>query len=127
MMKRIFSIILIILFTVTFLSTYTVASTPSIGSIISSAEDFEKEGKTGSEDTIDGTKLNNTSNLIYNSLLIAGVCVAVIIATVLGIQFITGSVEQKVRVKESLMPFTIGCIVLFGAFGIWRLIILILK
>lgn len=84
-------------------------------------------GKDGNTTTIDGQMLNDTSNFIYNTLLIIGICIAVLIGTVLGIQFITGSVEQKVKVKESLIPFVVGCVVIFSAFGIWKLVIEILK
>ena len=46
---------------------------------------------------------------------------------ILGIQFITGSVEQKAKVKDSLIPFIVGCVAIFGAFGIWKLVITLLK
>ena len=36
-----------------------------------------------------------------------------------------GSVEQQAKVKEMLMPYAIGCIVIFGAFGIWKLAVTI--
>lgn len=94
---------------------------------VEGADDFLNEGKTGSNDTINFDMLNDTSSIIYNILLVVGTCAAVIIAAVLGIQFITGSVEQKVKVKEALIPFVIGCVVLFGAFGIWRLVIILLR
>jgi hypothetical protein len=53
--------------------------------------------------------------------------VAIIIGLVLGIQFMVGSVEQKAKVKDSLLPYIIGCIVIFGAFGIWKLVLTILE
>ena len=34
-----------------------------------------------------------------------------------------GSIEEKANIKESLIPFVIGCIVVFGAFGIWRIFV----
>ena len=33
-----------------------------------------------------------------------------------------GSIEEKAQVKEALIPFIIGCIVVFGAFGIWKIV-----
>lgn len=38
-----------------------------------------------------------------------------------------GSVEQKAKVKDSLLPYIIGCIVIFGAFGIWKIVLTILE
>ena len=45
-----------------------------------------------------------------------------IVITALGIKFMLGSVEEKAKVKETLIPFTIGCIIIFGAYIIWRLV-----
>ena len=36
-----------------------------------------------------------------------------------------GSMEEKAQIKEALIPFVIGCIVAFGAFGIWKIFITI--
>ncbi len=38
-----------------------------------------------------------------------------------------GSVEQKAKVKDSLVPYIVGCIVIFGAFGIWKLVLTLLE
>ena len=68
-------------------------------------------------------ELKELSDTIYNVLLIIGTVIAVIIGAILGIQFITGSVEQKAKVKDSLIPFIIGCVIIFGAFGIWKIVV----
>lgn len=128
MVKKGIYIIIITLLLLTFFSAFSNTQAVSISNIISGAQNFENDGKQGyADNTINTQVLSDTSDLIYNTLLIVGTCVAVIIAAVLGIQFITGSVEQKVKVKESLLPFIVGCVVLFGAFGIWRLVILLLR
>lgn len=128
MVKRAVYVILITILLLTFFSAFTKVQAVSIGNIISGAKNFENEGKQGySDNTLNTDVLDSTASLIYNTLLIVGTCIAVIIAAVLGLQFITGSVEQKVKVKESLLPFIVGCIVLFGAFGIWKLVIILLR
>lgn len=126
MIKKIFLlfIIILLLLSSTFLCEVQALS---IGNIINSTENFVEDGKENADDAMNMAKLNRISNIIYNTLLIIGICVAVIIATILGIQFITGSVEQKVKVKESLVPFLVGCIVIFSAFGIWKLVIELLR
>lgn len=106
---------------------HNIVQATSLSNIFGGADNFVNQGKTDADNTLDMEALNNASDLVYNTLLILGTCIAVIIAVVLGIQFITGSVEQKVKVKESLIPFVIGCVVIFGAFGIWRLVIVILR
>lgn len=127
MIKKISVILLIILLSITFFSSYSNVQATSISNMINGAQGFINTGKNDAENAIDMEQLNNVSDIIYNVLLIIGTCVAVIIASVLGIQFITGSVEQKVKVKESLIPFIVGCVVLFGAFGIWRLVIILIR
>lgn len=42
-----------------------------------------------------------------------------IVGTILGIQFMVASAEDKAKVKEAIVPYVVGCIVIFGAFTIW--------
>lgn len=126
MIKKIFLTLLIIIL-ILFIFSINKVNAISIGNIIGGAENFVNEGKSNANDAINSTAMQNTSSLIYNTLLIVGICAATIVGTVLGVQFITGSVEQKVKVKESLIPFLIGSVVLFSAFGIWKLVITILR
>lgn len=90
--------------------------------IIGGADNFVNSGK-GSTDGINETKMKEGSSLLYNVLLTIGICVAIIIGAILGIQFMVGSVEQKAKVKDSLIPFVVGCVIIFGAFGIWRMVL----
>ncbi len=92
-----------------------------LGNVFSGGDSFIYAGKKGST-KIDEEKLKSTSSDIYNILLVIGICVAVITISVLGIKFMIGSIEEKAQVKESLIPFVIGCIVVFGAFGIWKMV-----
>ena len=39
----------------------------------------------------------------------------------------TAGIDKKVEVKQALFPYFISCIVLFGAFGIWKLVITIMN
>lgn len=122
MKRKIFFILII--FILMICSTHIVQAT-TISNIIQGADGFITNGS--SSDMIAGDKIKNLSDIIYNVLLIPGTVIAVIVGSVLGIQFITGSVEQKAKVKDSLIPFVIGCVVIFGAFGIWKLVITILR
>lgn len=60
---------------------------------------------------------------LYFIVLGIGIAVAVIIGIVLGIQLITSGVEGQAKVKEKLLPYAIGCIVIFGGLGIWRAVV----
>ena len=122
MAKKVLFFLLIIILLI---CSTNIVQAKSITDIIKGADDFIETGK--SKDVIATDKLKNASDLIYNTLLIVGIVVAVIAGTILGIQFITGSVEQKAKVKDSLIPFIVGCVIIFGAFGIWKLVITILR
>ena len=122
MAKKVLFVLLIIILLIC--STNIVQAT-SISNIIKGADEFIKNGS--SETSIDSDNLKKMSDIIYNVLLIIGIVIAVIAGAILGIQFITGSVEQKAKVKDSLIPFVVGCVIIFGAFGIWKLVITILR
>ena len=133
MKKNIISLIFIITFIIFILLTSTY-STFALGDIFSGAETFEKVGANtyGTEGTIVSglittDSLKKASNSIYNILLTVGVVAAVIIGIVIGIQFITGSAEEKAKVKETLIPYISGCIIVFGAFIIWKIVVTVLQ
>lgn len=95
--------------------------------ILNTGQNFLEQGKNETEQnaTINAVKLKNTTDMIYNILLASGVVISVIVGAILGIQIMWGSIEQKTKAKEALMPYTLGCIVVFGAFGIWKLCVTI--
>ena len=99
------------------------------GNIISSGDTFVEEGKTaneGEEVTINNDDIQKEFNDMYNILFAIGVVFSVIIGAMLGLKYMFGSIEEQVKVKESLIGYVIGCFVIFGAFGIWKFVILIL-
>ena len=99
-------------------------SDTTIGTIISGADDFLNMG---ASNVLPEGNIQEMSNIIYNTLLIIGIIIAVIVGLFLGIQFVTGSVEQKSKIKESLIAYIVGCVVIFGAFGIWKLVVTVLQ
>lgn len=109
------------------MNTYTkqdYSSDTSLSDVISGGDSFIDAGKDGSA-KIDKGSLQNASSSIYNILLICGVIIAVLIGSIMGIKFMIGSVEEKAEIKAALVPFVIGCIVVFGAFGIWKIVVTI--
>ena len=96
----------------------------SINQIMSSADNFISNADTNN--TISESNMQNTTNLIYNVLFGIGLIATVVCGIVLGIQFMVASAEGQAQVKEKLFPYVTGCIIIFGAFGIWKLIMLLL-
>lgn len=85
------------------------------------ADNFLKSA--GSGITVDKDQLTSASDEIYNTLTSIGMIVAVIVGMILGITYMMTGAVDKAKVKESIMPYLLGCIVIFGAFGIWKLVI----
>lgn len=98
-----------------------------LGGVIDDANNFIQNGEnsTNQNSVTDDGKLKETSNKIYNVLLAIGIVLSVIIGGILGIQIMWGSIEQQVKAKEMLMPYAAGCVVIFGAFGIWKICVTI--
>jgi len=98
----------------------------SIDDMINDAKSFISQGIIKYAN--DGDKsLKNVSNTVYNILLVAGTSIAVIMGAILGIKLMASGVEQKAEVKKLLIPYVVGCIVIFGGFGIWKLAVTILQ
>ena len=77
------------------------------------------------EDSTDaGKSLDDT---IYNILLTVGVIAAVLVGAVIGIKLMVSGIEGKVEAKQLLVPYVVGCVMIFGGFGIWKLIVTILQ
>ena len=64
---------------------------------------------------------------MYGILLAIGVVIAVIIGTILGVKLMVAPIEERVEAKKLLVPYVVGCIVVFGAFGTWKLIVTIMQ
>ena len=94
--------------------------------IMNRAEGFVNNGENGGN-VINDDALKEGSNTLYNVLLVIGIAVAFIWGIVLGIQFVTGSLGEMADVKKNLIVYVIGCIIIFGAFGIWKIVLTVLQ
>lgn len=91
----------------------------NIDETINEADDFIDKAET---DKIDQSNLSKTIKSLYYILLGVAIVIAVIIGTYMAIKLITSSAEGKAKIKEMLVPYIVGCVVAFGAFGIWALV-----
>ncbi len=93
--------------------------------IVQRGDDFINKGDPS--DAISEDQVRATSKGVFRTLLIIGVIVAIIGGAIIGIQFLMGSVEAKAQIKEKLIPYVVGCAIMFGAFGIWKVVVDILQ
>ena len=124
--KKVLLIVLVLMLPI-FYTPKVYATTNYFDDIIKEGDSFIDDGKNNSGDTGDKQKIKTTVDFIYNTLLIAGTAVAVIVGVILGIKYMTESVEEQAKIKETLIIYGIGCIVAFGAFGIWKVAITLLE
>lgn len=122
--KQIFIILISILFIVN-IPLYSEASDASQGlsfdDIMQGADDFLSLRDDNATVNLDESELQGISQTVSNILLAIAIGVTVISAVVMGINFTIQSVEDKAKVKESMIPWIIGIFVAFGAYGIWRI------
>lgn len=106
------------------------AQDKGLDDMINDAEEFEEKSEEAENTGIlrlDTGELQTFSNSLYSVLLIAATAVTVLIGIVIGIKYVTGSVEEKAEYKKLLFPYVIGCVIIYGSFGIWKLVVEILE
>ena len=125
-MKKVMTVILLVfIFTSFLIPNYTEAATPS--EIIDRATGFLNSGDQIDDEVFKHDETKKAIDEMYYSALAIGIVLAIFVGMVLGIKFITGGVSEKAKIKDSLIPFAIGAIVIFGAFGIWRLVLNVMQ
>ena len=76
---------------------------------------------------MDSDGLKEVSSTVYNILLMVGIIAAVIVGLSIAIKIMTGSVTEKAEHKQMLIPYIAGCIIVFGAFTIWKIVVELLN
>ena len=96
-------------------------------SIIADADTFMADGQSSDVATINQNNANIAFNSIYNILLAIGITVTVIWGLIIAIKLMMSSVEEKAEYKKLLWPYLVGCIVIFGSFIIWKIVIIVMN
>ena len=68
-------------------------------------------------------KIKEASDDIYNILTSIGMIITVVVGVILGIIYMMASAVDKAKVKETIIPYLIGSVVIFVAFGICKIAI----
>ncbi len=96
----------------------------TLDDMMTDADSFVASSKS---DSIDSKSLQDFSSIIYNIALQIGIGVAVVVGLALGIQFMLAGVDGQADVKKALIAYVVGCIAIFGAFGVWKLVIEVMQ
>ncbi len=97
----------------------------TIDEIVSDANDFVKPQDLSN--TVNQNAFDEGISKIYNILFAIGMIITVIWGVVLGIKFLYASADGQAKIKEQLFPYIIGVFVIFGAFGIWKIVLEVMK
>ena len=77
---------------------------------------FSVSDLTGTQ--VSNSDLRGLGNSIVTILTTIGSVVSVIVLIILGIKYMTGSVEEKAEYKKTMMPYVIGAALVFAASAI---------
>lgn len=119
-LKRIGLITIICIIAITTIPNTAYAK--SLGEIMGDAQRFIENDEYQKELFNEQNEKEAIDQIYYIALGI-GIVIAFVVGLVLGIQFITSGVEGQAKVKEKIIPAAIGAFVVFGAFGIWRIVL----
>lgn len=116
--KKIISIIILI---VIFLSCmYSQCLAFSFTDVINGVNKFENAA---SGSGVNESELISISNSIYNILLSIAIIVNIIVGIIIGIKLMTSEAENKAEAKKSLIVFFVGSVLVYAAFGIWKVLV----
>lgn len=109
-MKKIISLLILILIISFCVGTINVYATEGIEEIITGMKNASTIDTSSSSSGIVST-INDVIGLIQ----ITGTGISVIVVTLLGIKYLIASPSEKADTKKMIMPILIGCFLLFGA------------
>lgn len=113
--------LIILVLAIVIISIVIPVQATSLDNIISQGTKFIEDGKEAEKDTFDGDSIKKATDTLYSLFFGAGIAIAVIVGAYLGVKFMTEGIEGKAKIKEALVPFVIGCIIIFGGFSIWKI------
>lgn len=61
------------------------------------------------------SQLKSIGEIILSVITSVGIVLSVVILAVIGFKYMIGSVEEKAEYKKSMMPYLIGCVLVFSA------------
>lgn len=67
------------------------------------------------EENVTSEKITNRAQIVMGIVNIVGIISSVVVLMILGIRYITGSIEAKAEYKKSMMYYIVGAILLFAA------------
>ena len=112
-------------FTVFNMPDSTAVASNGLKDLTGDADKFIEAGTAG--DIIETEDLQSFSKNIYGMLLGVGIVLAVIIGVIIGVKLMLAPIEKRAEAKKLLIPYVVGCIIVFGSFAIWRFVVTLMQ
>ena len=77
---------------------------------------------TANIDSNSQTQIQSVGQKIVGIIQVIGIVIAVVVIMVVGIKYMMGSVEEKAEYKKTMIPYVVGCIMVFGISNIVKII-----
>ena len=101
----------------------TIMLVTSIAGVVFAAPDIDKTiGDIDGSKAGDTTKVTTIGGKIINIIQVVGIVVAIAVVLIIGIKYMTGSVEQKAEYKKVMIPYIIGAVLLVAGTSIVKVI-----
>lgn len=97
-------------------------SATTLDELFSQGDSFINKGNGSNAVDVDMDAVNDMSSLIYRLLYTLFLPLAIIVGIVMGIKYMMASVEAKAALKQSLITYFVSVTILFGGYGIWKLL-----
>lgn len=97
----------------------------NLENIMDSADEFVDEANDTAN--VKTSALQDFSNTFYGIFLAVATAVTVIVGIIIGIKYMVSSAGERANVKQMLVPYAVGCVVVYGSFGIWALVVSLLN
>ena len=111
-LTKILSIVLMVIMVLTFSAN-----------IVNAAADEDVVDDLFNKGNADTGNLESVGANIVDIVTTIGIIVAVVVLLVLGIKYMMGSASEKAETKQLIPPYVVGCVIVFGAFAIWKIVV----
>lgn len=118
--KVIIKMAVLMMFLVVFLSYSYSVNALTLSEMEDKANDFIDKG---AETSIDYTKVTEEFVDLGQILTMIGVGVMVAVTTYMGIKYLTAGPEAQAKLKVQLIGLVVSGVVIFGAYGIWSIVL----
>ena len=112
-MRRIKSIVIVLVLIMLLFSIFTVSYADDIDTIIEDMRDMDNNAGVGNDN-----KLVKGVNVVYTIIRVAGTGIALLMVIFLGIKYMMTSVEEKAEIKKQAVPILVGSALIFATSNI---------